>query len=124
MPTFSRLLISPFILCGLLFTLQANAGAGHDHDHGEAHDHALPAITGEKATQNALQLIQRLVKKEKLANSWLQAKAIKTEKKTYKKGPEWVVLYRNEAIKDVKKQNLFVFYSLTGQYIAANHSGI
>ncbi len=113
---------TPLVLLGLLFTLQASAGAGHDH--GEAHDHALPAITSEKATQNAFKLIQRLVKKEKLAKSWLQAKATKTEKKSYKKGPEWVVLYRNTAIKDTEKQNLYVFYSLSGQYIAANHSGI
>ena len=124
MLTLSRLFISPLLLCGLLLAVQTHAGAGHDHGHGEAHDHALPAINSEKATKNALELIQRLVKKEKLPKSWLQAKAIKTEKKTYKKGPEWVVLYRNEAIKDVKKQNLYVFYSLKGQYIAANHSGI
>jgi hypothetical protein len=124
MHTLSRFVISPLLLCALFFTVSANAGTGHDHGHGEAHDHARPAITAEKATQNALELIKRLVKKEKLAQSWLQAKAVKTEKKMFKKGPEWVVLYNNKEIKDAKKQNLYVFYSLKGQYIAANHSGI
>ena len=124
MPTLSRLFISSLVVCGLFFTLSVNAGAGHGHDHGEAHDHAAPDITSEKATQKAAELIKRLVKKEKLAKSWLQAKAVKTEKKTFKKGPEWVVLYMNKEVKEAKKQNLYVFYSLSGQYIAANHSGI
>ncbi len=118
-----QVFISVF-LSTLLFSLPSSAGTGHDHDHGEAHDHSSAPITSVKATDKAKKLITRLVNKGKLSKIWLSATAVKTEKKSFSKGPEWVVQYKNTQIKDIKKQNLYVFYSLSGQYIAANHSGI
>ncbi|MEH6345371.1 MAG: DUF6488 family protein [Bermanella sp.] len=111
-------------LTALLFSLPSLAGSGHGHDHGEAHDHSSAPITSAKATDKVKELIARLVNKGKLEKSWLAATAIKTDKKAFSKGPEWVVLYKNDQVADIKKQNLYVFYSLSGQYIAANHSGI
>ena len=51
------------------------------------------------------------------------AKPAKAEKKTFAKGPEWVVSFNNDKIKNKTKQTLYIFYSLNGHYIAANYTG-
>ena len=36
---------------------------------------------------------------------------------------EWVVSYKNHAVEDKSKQTLYVFLSVTGEYLAANFTG-
>ena len=36
---------------------------------------------------------------------------------------EWKLTYKNLAEKDAAKQNLYMFYTLTGNFIAANFTG-
>lgn len=36
---------------------------------------------------------------------------------------EWVVIFNNQKISESDKQKLYVFLTLNGEYIAANHTG-
>jgi len=39
------------------------------------------------------------------------------------KGKEWKVMFVNPAVSDKSKSSLYLFYSESGNFIAANHSG-
>ncbi len=64
-----------------------------------------------------------LVKSGKLHVSWSAAKHEKLEQIDGKKGKEWKVSYKNGAAPDKEKQSLFMFFTLPGNFLAANHSG-
>ncbi len=94
----------------------AHAGtAGKGHSHGEAIDAA-------EAKVDAAASVGRLVAKGKLDDSWKGIEAEKAEKKTYEKGPEWVVTFQNPAAEEGKR-TLYVFLTPHGDYVAANFTG-
>ncbi len=95
------------------------AGPGHDHDHGHAHG----PVTAEKASAKAMKKVEQLAQSGKVDASWVGLKPALIEQKAYANGPEWVVTFRNTQVKDADKQILYLFYSLDGHYIAANHTG-
>ena len=97
------------------------AGAGHAHDKDGGHSHG--PISAETAKARATKTMKSLAKRGVIDKSWTSVKAAKAEKKTYAKGPEWVVSFNNDKIKDKSKQTLYIFYSLNGHYIAANYTG-
>ena len=68
-------------------------------------------------------MLKGLVNKGVIDKSWKGTKPVKAEKKAFAKGPEWVVSFKNDKVKDKTKQTLYIFYSLDGHYIAANYSG-
>lgn len=108
------------IIFSILFSLlpvAVLAGAGHDHGH--SHD----PVTQLQAEEAAKKNVARLVKKGKIDKSWQTIGVAKSEKKKFGKNMEWVVSFNNKNISDPKKQTLYIFLSLTGNYIAANHSG-
>ena len=106
-----------FSLALILFPLAALAGAGHDHGH--SHD---PVSQGQ-AELAAMKSVARLVEKGKIDKSWKSIGVMKSEKKKFGKNTEWVVSFENENISDSSKQTLYIFLSLGGGYIAANHTG-
>lgn len=108
------------ILSLLAFT--AMAGSDHDHGHGHGHSNATPA-TQEIAKTNATQIISELMKKNKLDQSWASITASSVEKKVFNGSQEWVAVFVNDKIADTKKQKLYVFLTLGGDYIAANFTG-
>jgi hypothetical protein len=65
-----------------------------------------------------------LVKAGKLDPSWQAVKLDKAELVDGKKGKEWKVMYKNPAVSDAAKQTLYIFFSVPGNYIAANHTGL
>ncbi len=97
----------------------AIAGSGHDHGHGHAHE----PVTQEQAEQSASRVITTLVSKGVIDSSWDGSPVVKTEQKTFKGSPEWVVSYQNDAIDDPEKRTLYIFLTPDGQYIAANYTG-
>lgn len=118
------------IIISLLITISAPAlageghshshGGGHKHSHGgHSHSHAAP-IEEDAVKIRAQEEITRLIKKGKLEDSWSKAEYISSEKKSFKGKKEWLVTYKNEAS---EKKNLFIFLSLSGRFIAANHTG-
>jgi hypothetical protein len=64
-----------------------------------------------------------LVKSGKLHTSWSSVKHEKIEQIDGKKGKEWKLSYKNAASPEKDKQGLYMFYTLPGNFIAANHSG-
>ena len=113
---FKALLLS---LAFSLFSLAALAGGGHSHGHGHSHENINQAT----AKVKAIDVVSSLVKNKKLDISWKSIKASSAVKKVFKGHPEWVVVFTNTKVTDIKKQKLYVFLTLTGEYVAANHSG-
>jgi len=108
------------LIAGLfLFSGVAVAGPGHEHGHGHSHG----PVSETKVIERAAQKVKQLVDAGKLPESWKSVAVSKAEQKTYANGPEWVVTFNNPADNREGKQMLYVFYSLDGHYIAANHTG-
>lgn len=109
------------VIIGLLalFTLSAaSAFAGAGHDHGPS-----KPVTEAEALQKASGIVAKMVEKGKVEPSWAGVKATGAEKKQYKNGPEWMVIFNNPKAQDPAKQTLYVFLSLGGTYLAANFTG-
>jgi len=114
-PTTMKSLLIIFILNFLVLGTPAFAGSGHDH----AHDPISKEEAGKKAAKN----LESLVKKGKIDKSWSGKPVNSIEKKTFSKGPEWVVTFKNEGLADESKHMLYMFYSLDGHYLASNYTG-
>lgn len=71
----------------------------------------------------ASKLKMQLVQSGKLSASWQTVRHEKIEAVEGKKGKEWRVTFKNPAEQDKTKETLYMFYALTGNYIAANFSG-
>lgn len=104
-------------------TAHVYAGTGHSHDKDGGHSHSSGPISEEKAKSKATSTMQNLANRGVIDKSWASSKLVKAEKKNFSKGPEWVVSFNNESVKDKAKQTLYIFYSLDGHYIAANYTG-
>ena len=102
-----------------LFSITAMAESGHDHGHGHSHSPVNQATAKTKATE----IVADFVKRNKLDKSWTSVTASSVEKKVFKGSQEWVVVFVNDKITDTSKQKLYVFLTLGGDYIAANHTG-
>jgi len=116
-----KILLLGFTL-GLL-PITVTAGSGHDHgsDHGHSHSHS--PVNQATATENASEIVTALVKRNKLESSWSGITASSIEKIIVQGNPEWKVIFVNKKITDIKKQTLYVFLTLGGDYIAANFTG-
>jgi len=100
-----------------LFSMTAVAGGGHDHGH--SHEPVDQAT----ANSNATKIIASFIKKNTLDKSWTGTTVASSEKKMFNGQQEWVVSFVNEKVADAKKRKLYVFLSLSGDYIAANYTG-
>lgn len=108
-----RLLILFFGL--LLISGPVVAGSEHGHSH--------EPLGQEGAVKKASDKLAALINKGKLDKSWANIKAKEAVKKTFTKGPEWVVSFYNAKAADKTKQTLYMFYDLDGHYLAANFTG-
>lgn len=102
----------------LLFTPHAMAGEG-----GSCHFHGNTPVSEGVVKDCAEQRRASLVKTGKLDASWTAAKQDAIELVDSKKGKEWKVRYSNPAAADKAKQTLFIFFSHSGNFIAANFTG-
>ena len=98
------------------------AAGDHKHGPGGSHTHKAVSITKKEAEAAAKDVAGLLVKKGKLKKGWLQAGVKTVSKKKFKNETEWVVTLEN-AKAEKSKQTLYVFLSLTGEYLGANFSG-
>lgn len=112
-----RLFVTVFALSFLFTATPAISGPGHDHGH--SHD----PVSSETAGKRAAKKVAQLAEKGKIDSSWSGLAAASVEKKTFSKGPEWVITFKNDKVSDKSKQTLYLFYSLDGNYIAANYTG-
>ena len=95
----------------------ASAGSGHSHD-------VASPISEDQALKKATGVVANIVKAGKLDTSWTQLKPIEAKKKINQNGSEWIITFKNPNEKDKTKQTLYVFLSLSGEYLAANFSGV
>lgn len=105
------------------FAAPVYAGSGHSHDKDGGHSHSSGPISEVIAKNKATHTMQNLANRGVINKSWTSAKVIKAEKKSFSNGHEWVVSFYNDKEEDKTKQTLYIFYSLDGNYIAANYTG-
>ena len=107
--------IRSFILISvlILFSGAAAAGTGHSHD----------PVTQQQAEQVATQILSTLIKQGVIEESWRDTAVQMSEQKVFDGSTEWVVSYKNDAVSDPSKRTLYIFLTLTGDYIAANYTG-
>ncbi len=113
-------LITAILACGFN---PLYAGSGHDHDHGHGHSHEKEQVTQSYAEKEAAKEVRKLLKRDKIEGSWINASLLNVQKKKFKNKMEWVISYKNKNVKDVKKQTLYIFVNLYGEITGANYSG-
>ncbi len=100
-----------------LSSMTLMAGSGHNHGYSPA-----PVTQGE-VKSIAKNIINSLVKRNKIEESWMPINATSIEKKVIKNSPEWVVVFVNDKINDETKRKLYVFLTPGGEFIAVNYTG-
>ena len=110
-----RIIISLVVLLAFSVT-GAYAGAGHSHA-------PKTKLTKTDVLSKATSIVAEIVEKGKLDASWAELKPVLAEKKTFKNRSEWVITFNNPSEKDLATQKLYVFLSLYGDYLGANHTG-
>jgi len=112
------LIATSILVSAFTFAHLAIAGEG-----GSCHFHGSKPATEGVVKDCAEQRRNALVKDGKLDASWGLAKQEAPEVIEGKKGKEWKVRYSNPAAADKAKQTLFIFFSHSGNFIAANFTG-
>lgn len=107
----------------IVLSAAAWAPAVYANEGGSCHFHGSKPAAESVVTGCADQRKQTLVKGGKLDASWSAIKPEKVETIDGKKGKEWKLTFKNPAVTDASKQTLYMFYSLPGNFIAANFTG-
>lgn len=87
------------------------------------HFHGNKAATSETVAGCALQRKAILIKNGKIDKSWQPISQDKIEQIEGKKGKEWMVTFQDPNAKYKAKQTLYMFFTVTGNFIAANFTG-
>lgn len=91
---------------------------------GSCHFHGSKPATEDTVLTCAAKRKDALAGSGKIATSWKDIKQPEqVEQVDGRKGKEWKVTYSNPSVADKDKQKLYVFLSLPGNVLAANHSG-
>jgi hypothetical protein len=96
----------------------AFAGGG-----GDCHFHGNTPVKEAVLVGCAAKYKDGLVSKGKIDPSWKGIKIDKAETIDGKSMKEWKFTFKNPAEKDATKGTLYMFYTLTGNFIAVNFSG-
>jgi len=102
----------------LLATPFAMSGAGsscHFHGNTPIKESVIAGCAAEKK--------DALAASGQIETSWKSVQLDKAEAVEGKKTKEWKLTFNNPAAKDATKQTLYVFYTLTGNFIGANFTG-
>lgn len=107
-----------FLIClgGASLALSAAPATAHPEDHFGGKNERAPSRT--KLAEKA---VVKLVSQSKLPASWTQATAVKIETRTRKGAEQYVVTFRNGAIRQPAKRMLYVVMNSDGRFISANH---
>ena len=93
------------------------SGGGGCHFHGNA------PIKESILVGCATEYKNGLASNGKIDASWKGVKLDKAETVEGKNRKEWKFTFKNPTEKDTSKQSLYMFYTLTGNFIAANFTG-
>jgi hypothetical protein len=106
------------LIATLAFAPAAFAGGG-----GACHFHGNAPVKESVLVGCASAYKDGLVSNGKIDPSWKSVKLDKAETVEGKNMKEWKFTFKNPAEKDASKQTLYMFYTLTGNFIAANFTG-
>ena len=96
----------------------AYAGGG-----GGCHFHGNKPADKETVMECAVERRDALIKGGKIDATWKSAAQDKLELVDGKKGKEWKVSFKDGAAKDKSKEALYMFFTASGNFIAANFTG-
>jgi len=82
-----------------------------------------PPVNQARAVAIGKEIVRRLAKGKFIAASWEIPRVESAKKREYPHGIEWVIAFFNKREKDKSKQNLYIFLTLDGKYIAVNYTG-
>ena len=111
------------LIATLAVSLAAIADPASADEGGGCHFHGSKPATADTVSGCATQRKAQFVKQGKLDATWAAVKAGAPEQVDGKKGKEWKVTFENLATADKTKQTLYMFYTLPGNFIAANFTG-
>ena len=119
----SKLILSSLFLSSVMVSIfpqqMAHADAGSS-----CHFHGRKEAGEETLIRCAAYHRNRLAKKGTIDSTWTALNHESIDKVNNTKGkPEWRVVFANTAQSDETKKKLFMFFSLNGNFIAANHTG-
>jgi hypothetical protein len=101
-------------------TVKQTAYAGADSS---CHFHGSQAALEATVLVCAGKQKEKLISKGKIDASWKSLAHEKIELVEGKKRKEWKITFKDPAAKDKEKEFLYMFYSLEGNFIAANFTG-
>lgn len=114
---------STVIAAAFVASLFAATGAFAGAD-ASCHFHGSKPATEAVVIQCATQYKDKLVEGGKLEKSWQAvSKVDKLEQVDGTRSKEWKLSFKNPAAADKTKDTLYLFYTLPGNLIAANHTG-
>lgn len=92
---------------------------------GTGHSHAKAPLSKEEILESGKQMKEKLIKDGKVDASWKEIAAPDNAfQKEFKGGKkEWVVTFKNPGATDKAKETLYIFFTLNGNYLAANFTG-
>lgn len=114
----NKLLTTLLAATGLMLSLPALAGGAED-----CHFHGSKAATQEVVATCAAKRQQALIGSGKIDKSWQAIKAGSFEQVDGQRGKEWKVTFKDPAATDKTIENLYMFFTAQGNFIAANFTG-
>lgn len=118
-----KTLIKTTIVAVALTCSAAYAGGSHSHNGEHGHSHTQTEVSKASIEKTANQELAGLVQSGKIDKNWSNTPILNMKKKQFHHNTEWVVSYKNKAIKDKAKQTLYIFVSLYGKPTGANYTG-
>jgi hypothetical protein len=97
--------------------------ASGSHNDGHGHSHAQKEVSKVDVQKTAKKQLARLIKNNKIDDSWSNTAIKNIQKKKFKHSEEWVVTFNNKQIKDKSKQTLYIFVTKYGEVTGANYTG-
>lgn len=113
-----KLLIVTILIAGIIGSSGAMAA-----ESSSCHFHGKKVATEETVTNCAAERKEILIMDGKIAPSWEMIEQDKIELVDGKKGKEWLATFTNPAIADKTKEKLYLFFTASGNFIAANFTG-
>jgi hypothetical protein len=87
------------------------------------HFHGKKEAPKETLLKCAMERKEMLIGKGKIPSSWKDIKHDKIEQVDGRLAKEWLVTFRDTKAKDMSTAILYMFFSLNGNFIAANFTG-
>jgi hypothetical protein len=90
---------------------------------GVGHSHSSTPATKDQVLETAKKVKAKLIGDGKVGAAFKDIVPDTAEQKEFKGKKEWVVTFKDPNAADKSKETLFLFFSLTGNYLASNFTG-